>query len=301
MARRKAQSRTPTWNEATERWMLALTAAERSTLTIDGYLDDLDRFSAWYQTAFKDPPELVTVTSAELRDWKKHQLEAKHAPQTINRRLAAVRSFLRWCGEQGWTLDVQVPKSVREVRRGPHWLSVSEERALVRAVVGSGGKRDTAIVLVMLKTGLRVDELVSLTWGDLELSPRKGELVVRRGKGAKQRVVPIHLQARQALAAIRPVRPIRDEPVFHGQRGPLTVRGVQQSLERYGRAIGVDLSPHTLRHTFAKRLVDAGVPLHVVARLMGHESTKTTEIYVTPSQEDLQGYVDRLSGGEDAE
>src|SRR5207248_1143780 len=104
-------------------------------------------------------------------------------------------------------------------------------------------------------------------------------------------------QARAALAKILSGR--KDARVFRGQRGALSKSGVQKICDRLGQAIRVDLSPHVLRHTCAKRLVDAGVPLHVVARILGHANTKTTELYVEPSAEDLQGYIDRLAGGED--
>jgi integrase/recombinase XerC len=75
--------------------------------------------------------------------------------------------------------------------------------------------------------------------------------------------------------------------------------GIQKLIDRYGRKIGLEVSPHVLRHTFAKRLVDAGVPLPIVARLLGHNSIKTTAIYVEPGQEDLAKAVELLPGGGD--
>jgi site-specific recombinase XerD len=294
---RKRHAPAPAWPEAVDQFGAHLANQERSDLTVAAYVDDLARFGAWYQSANQDPPILGTISSEDLRDWKRHQLELSHAPRTINRRLAAVRTFLRWTEGNGWTIELQTPQSVRQVKPGPKWLTPAEERALLRAVRAAGEKRDVALVVVLLRSGLRVAELVALEWRDVSISPRKGELVVRKGKGAKQRTVPLHAAARDALKALDRRRP--GDKVFTGQRGDLTKSGAQKIIARYGRAIGVDLSAHILRHTCAKRLIDAGTPLHVVARILGHESTKTTEGYVTPSEEDLQGFIDRLPGGEE--
>src|SRR5262249_54830514 len=150
----------------------------------------------------------------------------RHAPQTVNRRLAALRSFLAWCEGQGWVVEPQTPKSVRQARPGPQWLSVKEERALYRAVAAAGNKRDVAIVQTLAKAGLRVGELVALEGRDILITPRKGTIVVRKGKGSKQREVPLHAEGRAALQALGPVGPW--ERVFQGQRGPLTKSGVQK-------------------------------------------------------------------------
>jgi integrase/recombinase XerC len=299
MPRRKPRPTAPNWSEAVEQFRAHLIALERSSLTVDAYCDDLARLEAWYRTAFEDTPGLLTLDADELRQWKRHQIDTQHhAPGSVNRRLAAVRSFLRWCETKGWTLEgLIVPKGVRQVRTGPQWLTVKEERALIRAVKGAGDARDCALVITLLGTGLRVAELCNVEGRDIHMSPKKGELTVREGKGAKHRVVPLNVSVRAALSRLPACQPT--ERRFQGQRGPLTRTGAHRIVAGYGKAIGVDLGCHTLRHTHAKRLVDAGVPLHVVARILGHESTKTTEVYVTPSQDDLQAYVDRLSGPPD--
>jgi integrase/recombinase XerC len=292
----------PSWNEACIRFLKSLELAERSPLTLEAYQGDLDAFARWFKDTFKDDPLLATVTSSDLIDWKRYQVEIlRHKPKTVNRRLAAMGAFLRFTEAQGWSIETHLPKYIREHRRGPQWLTINEERALMRAVTTKGNKRNIAVVVTLLKSGLRISELVGLTWGDITMSARKGELLVRRGKGAKQRPVPLHAEARKALQAIKPPKAPRDEPVFHGQRGPLTAHGIQQLMEPLGRAISMDIHPHMLRHTCAKRLVDAGTPLHVVARILGHDNTKTTEIYVEPSQQDLQSFIDRLSGGDDGD
>jgi integrase/recombinase XerC len=295
---RKKHAPAPAWSDAVDQFGEHLTNRDRGELTVAAYKDDLARFGAWYQSVnHDDPPVLGTISVEDLRDWKRHQSGLDHAPRTINRRLAAMRTFLRWTESKGWTFEVETPKSVKQVKPGPKWLEPRDEKALVRAVRGSGDKRDMAVIIVLLNAGLRIAELVAVEWRDATINPRSGNLVVRKGKGSKQRDVPLNAPARAALSALERRRP--GDRAFTGQRGDLTKSGAQKIVARYGRAIGVDLSAHTLRHTCAKRLIDAGTPLHAVARILGHESTKTTEGYVTPSQGDLQGFVDRLSGGED--
>jgi integrase/recombinase XerC len=125
-------------------------------------------------------------------------------------------------------------------------------------------------------------------------------LTVRKGKGRKQRTVPLNAEARAALLALKVAGPKRAPEVLHGQRGALTARGVQAILKRYQAAAKVeDLSPHVLRHTFGKNLADAGTPIQVIADLMGHESLETTRRYVQPGHEDLAAAVERLAVADD--
>ena len=160
-----------------------------------------------------------------------------------------------------------------------------------------GSARDIAAVQLMLQCGLRVAELCALVWADVVISDRRGTLTVRSGKGGKRRTVPMNADARAAVIALGHLREVEGaDAVFAGQRGPLTVRGVQKTLEKYSHGkSGTDgVSPHDLRHSFCKNLVDAGVGLPEVAALAGHESLETTRRYTEPSLKDLERAVDRL-------
>ena len=158
---------------------------------------------------------------------------------------------------------------------------------------------------LLLHTGLRVAELAALRWADLEVRDRSGQLTVRRGKGRKQRTIPLNVEARHALVELRALRDIHGRgrataAVLQGQRGPLTERGIQATLARYAAPARIeDLSPHVLRHTWCKNLADAGVRLEVIAALAGHESLETTRRYVEPGQDDLAAAVERIAGGEE--
>jgi len=150
----------------------------------------------------------------------------------------------------------------------------------------------------MIKTGLRVSELVDLMLGDVELAERAGKVIVREGKGGKYREVPLSKEVRVALEIYLQQREEDgSQRLFLGQRGPLNVPGVQYLVAKYAyQARLPDVTPHTLRHTFGKNLVDAGVSLEQVAALLGHESLDTVMIYTKPSHGDLEKAVRKAAG-----
>jgi site-specific recombinase XerD len=135
---------------------------------------------------------------------------------------------------------------------------------------------------------------------DVELSERKGSVLVRRGKGNKQRSVPLNAEARKAVQDWLEVRPSGSDPFlwisveYEGAEG-LTSRAIQRVLRRYGNDAGLDdLTPHVLRHTFAKNLANSNVGLEKIAALLGHASLNTTRIYVAPDARDLERAVEQL-------
>jgi integrase/recombinase XerC len=145
---------------------------------------------------------------------------------------------------------------------------------------------------------LRVSEVAGLTRDDVTISERKGTIVVR-GKGSKVRTVPLNAEVRQALKNYLNQRPkVTHAALFVGQKGePLGKQGIQYQIKMLAaRAKLEDVSAHTLRHTFAKSLIDVQVSLDQVATLMGHSSLTTTARYTKPSQQDLARAVEKLGG-----
>ncbi len=143
-----------------------------------------------------------------------------------------------------------------------------------------------AIVTTLLNTGVRVDELVRLTWPDVMLQPRSGKAFVKKGKGEKARIVPLNATVRDALLTIRPVA--AEGPMFCGKRGPYTDRGVRNLLTVLGRRADVaNVHPHRFRHDAARRLVEA-VDLPTVAALLGHSRLDTVRIYAQPDESALE-------------
>ncbi len=287
-----------------------LRTQDRPPTTIRSYLSDLRQFAAWFEQTNGEPPTLRTITPTDLREYRQYMLTVQRlAPSTINRRLASLSAYLSW-GEQNGLIEDNPARQVRPVKRqddGPRWLTKREQRKLEReaekAVLAARTEtarrralRDAALVKLMLNTGLRVGEVCALRLDDLALSERKGAVTVRAGKGNKTRTVPLNRLARRALQAWLDVRPEAEtDHVFLGQRGePLTPSALRRRIAELARRAGVQATPHTLRHTFGKRLVDGGVSLEKVAALLGHSSLNTTRLYVLPGKHDLETAVEVL-------
>lgn len=234
------------------------------------------------------------------------------APASANRHLAAIRAYVAWARSQGLlTLDpMEGVHGVAEQEHAPRWLTRAERGKLLRALelAVNGARtpswrrqalRDMAMVALLLEAGLRVGEACALEVADLELGERSGQVLVRAGKGDKRRLVPLNAEARRALREWFAVRGESDSPfLFLGKGGKkLTPSGVERRLREIGRQAGVEVTPHMLRHTFAKSLVEAGVSLEKVAALLGHDSLDTTKVYLTPSIAVLQEAVERLRNG----
>ena len=185
-------------------------------------------------------------------------------------------------------------------KQAPKSLPKREVDRLVRQAERAGGKRDPAVLEVLRHTGVRVGELCALRLGDVVIGERKGTLTVRSGKGGKYRRVPLNADARRALTAYLAVRPAAaDDRLFRGTGGrPLGPQGVADLVAKHARRAGLeDVTPHTLRHTFARRLLDEGASLVDVAALLGHEKLETTAVYTQPHPRDLERAVERLAAG----
>lgn len=144
---------------------------------------------------------------------------------------------------------------------------------------------------------MRAGELAALLLSDLTVGERSGLVHVRRGKGNKSRRVPLNAEARAAIREYLKVRPSsEDQSLLVGQRGePLSAHAIYDVVVKYGRKAGLDdVTPHTLRHSFARALIATGTPLSDVADLLGHSSLDTTRIYTKASETDLAAVVARL-------
>ena len=115
-------------------------------------------FTAWYQQTFQERPDLKALAPAELREWKAHlRDDRKLEPRTVNRKLAALRSLLRWAEGKGLAPEIVTPKSLRQVKPPPRWLDKRQQRALIRAAERSGRPRDAHLITLLLHTGLRLE------------------------------------------------------------------------------------------------------------------------------------------------
>jgi site-specific recombinase XerD len=283
-----------------EAFLEDLRRQDAAPATVRSYASDLRAFVRWFPTAVGEPFAARAVTPTDIRDYKAHlrTVEQKQAA-TINRRLAALRRFFGWAKGAGTIteLPTEAVKGVPAAPRTPKSLPKRDVDRLLRAAERDGNPRNLAIVQLLRHTGLRVGELCQLRLGDVAISARKGQLLVRGGKGNKDRTVPLNADARLALTAYLTIRPtVATDHLFIGQRGdPLQPEAIQLIVKKYAQRAGLtDVTPHTLRHSFAKHVLDEGSDLATVQRLLGHERLETTAIYTHPMARDLEEAVRRL-------
>ncbi len=285
---------------------------DKSPKTVDGYIRDMTLFATWFRQSNGEELTPQSMTKIDARQYRQHLLLVEKAkPATINRKLAALRAYSDWAkasGQVEYSL-VNGIKNVEEQAQAPKWLSKKEQERLLREMdkeVNSAktpiGKkqaiRDRAIVLLLINTGLRVSELCALEQSDIIIKERSGELRVRHGKGSKARTIPMNKDARKALDEWAEERPqVKSQGLFISKtEDAITARVIQRMIEEMGRRANVEATPHTLRHSFAKNLIDSGVSLEKVAMLLGHSKLDTTLVYTTPGKADLEKAVEGLSG-----
>jgi len=277
----------------------------KSTHTIRAYSHDLTSFARWWEQTTGQAFNPQAVDSPDIQEYRGY-LQRQHSTATVNRRLKGLRSFFRWAEREQLVSDSPFDilekifiKDEQQQELAPLWLHPKEQRRLLRAAREAGNVRDLAILQTFLGTGLRISELAALEVADLEISERKGALRIRAGKGIKARKLPLDNRTRQALWTYLEQRAEEgSDHLFLGQRGPLKVRAINYVVAKYAYQARLEkpCTAHTLRHSFAKNLVDAGTPLDLVARLLGHKSLETTKIYTQPSEQDLERAVRRAAG-----
>src|SRR4051794_36085713 len=268
--------------------------------TLEAYRSDLLQFGAWLAERDADA---TTAQHATLTSWL-DELAAGHdgrppvAPATLQRKAACLRSFYRHLRREGVvehdpTADLRSPK---KSQRLPHVLTRDEVARLLASPRGSDPQavRDRALLELMYACGLRASEAIGLLLRDVDLD---AGLLRARGKGSKERIVPVGREAtapappwlqrgRPALVGLSP------EPhLFVNQRGAgLTRQGLYKIVQRHARASGLDgkMSPHTLRHTFATHLLAGGCDLRSLQEMLGHADIATTQIYTHLSADRLK-------------
>jgi integrase/recombinase XerC len=275
----------------------------KSANTVKAYAYDVAAFASWFEQTTGDEFGPGIVDPREITDYRGHLLQRGSSPATINRRLVALRRYFLWAKKQGMISNTpfEMLERVRVKEQkdvAPRWLTRNDQLALLRAVRQGGKARDLAIIQMMLDAGLRISEVAGLNMSDIELNDRSGWVYVRTGKGMKPRSIPLSVHIRKALQAYLTIRrDVDEDSLFLGQRGPLSEWGIHAIVKKYAyQARQEDVTAHTLRHSFAKNLVDAGTPLDQVAILLGHESLDTTQIYTRPGERDLVRAVRQAAG-----
>jgi site-specific recombinase XerD len=261
--------------ETIERYRRSLKRKNFSAHTVKNYVHRMHMFALWLRVP------LEKTTRREIGAYVDHLLEKKLSPKTITCHLQTIRLFFDYLvDEEGMALENPVRKiSIRLPKPLPRHLKDGEVEKFLSVVKDP---RDRAMFLLMLRCGLRVEEVARLTAGAVDY--RKRQVFVFNGKGAKGRVVYLSDDARLALEAYLQKRSSKKKEMFLVQKGPLTgapisVRGIQQRIEHYARKSGLPVSCHRLRHTFATQLLNADADLATIQDLLGHEHITTTQRY----------------------
>ena len=254
------------------------------------YTNDLVLFFKW---AKKPPPQ---ITLRDVDAYIEHcQTTLGHAVGTINKKLTSIRSFYRFLDLES---DDAPPNPVLPkrhfIRQGRQLPRDVEDAQIEQLFAVIDDPRDRAMFLLMLRCGLRVGEVRKLSMGHLYLQPSQGSLprLLLHGKRNKERFVYLSAEALDALLAwldIRPTIPPQDDAVFLNRYGGrLTVTGIQLRLGRHCRRAGVWITCHQLRHVFGRHLVEAGMPVTSIQKLLGHVRLRTTQVYLHVSDPQLQ-------------
>lgn len=283
--------------------------------TLRNYLSDLWQFFAFVEK----PPGRSEQRSIEVEAIDHHRIQAflsllyrEHKKSSIGRKLSAIKSFFRFLLREGLvthdpTLHIGSPKQEHPL---PTHLTVDDMFRLLEAPPADTptGLRDRAILEVLYSCGVRVSELAGLNWEDIEPTL---EVVRVKGKGNKERIVPIGRKALDALALYRTQISLlvtskngdvtafsssSTAPIFLNSRGGrLTVRSIARIVGSCAHACGIALqtSPHALRHSFATHLLDAGADLRAIQELLGHSSLSTTQRYTHVNLDRLMQVYDK--------
>lgn len=255
--------------------------------TAKDYVSDLRQFAAACPKPWRE------VSLHDIDDFVDQQRQAGLSSATVRRRVATLKAFFDFLAEESddlsWPNPVRFKRhSGKAAKRLPRDLS-NEQVARLWAQIDS--VRDRAWFALMLRAGLRVGEVVSLKVTDLLTPPGLDQPARLRvlGKGQKERLVLLTADAYAVLQEWLRERPDREaETLFLNQRGqPLSSNGIEWLLKQYGQAIDLPVTPHQLRHTFARQLTEEGMPLPSLSKLLGHSQISTTQIYTAGADPEL--------------
>lgn len=282
----------PAMADALARWLQIESAThDRSAHTITAYRNDLVAFLMFlggYHGTPATPKSLSTLRQSDMRAFAAAERARGLGARSLARRLSAVRGFLRWLADR-YGYDVSAALSSRSpkyTRSLPRPLAPDQAQEVIAAVSDGHdtpwiGARDAAVLTLLYGCGLRISEALALNGESWPM----GETLIVRGKGGKERQLPVLPVARQAIADYLchcPYAPTMGKALFRGVRGGrLGADAIESAMRRARQALGLPetATPHALRHSFATHLLAAGGDLRTIQELLGHASLSTTQIY----------------------
>lgn len=274
--------------------------------TVKAYNSDLVQLEQFLQQQLgRKQLSVRELNRLSIRHYLSTLHRKKYNSHSIMRKLTAIRSFCRYLCRQGLLPSNPATGLIpaRGQKRLPSFLEVTQAARVMdlpdrKKVIGL---RDLAILELLYGTGIRLMELVGLNLTDVDLV---GEVIKVRGKGKKERILPLGRKAQQALESyldrrselsVKGRRPSRTAVFLNYQGGRISARSVRRMVTGYLRQVSEKshLSPHLLRHTFATHMLDAGADLRAVKELLGHASLSSTQIYTHVTVEKLRRIYDQ--------
>lgn len=282
---------------------LAYLSIERSCSpqTISTYSKELLKFASFLTN--KNPNSITTST---LREYFFFTKESRKLSQTsISKVISIIKSFFNYLEEEeiiskNPSRKIRVPKKINKI---PKVISKTEFDILIKSIdfsplrCSKNRVRDKLIISILFYTGIRRAELLNLDWNDLNLE--KNTLLIRSGKGNKDRIIPVHKSLIPLIDAYLTLRlPLKNNALFIGEASRrLSIISFRNILKMYLRLSGLakkGYSAHSFRHSFATHLIESGADLFKVQRLLGHQSLDTTKIYINFNSSQMAEAIDKL-------
>lgn len=269
--------------------------------TVDAYYRDIKRFTNFFR--LKSPEDLSFITRNDINNYLSDFRKEKLLASSQARHLVSIKMFFRFLVnesliEKNPTENIESPSLTRRL---PETLSFEDVEKLLKEPDTSYplGLRDSAMIELLYATGVRVSELISLTINDINLEVG---YIISMGKGFKQRIIPLgeeaSLRLKNYLETSRPLL-IKGKDInelFVNRRGyKMTRQGFWKIIKKYAKAAGIakEVSPHSLRHSFATHLLEGGADLRSVQKMLGHADISTTQIYTHIIKERLRIIYDK--------
>ena len=263
--------------------------------TIEAYRSDILMFLEYCQH-----PDFDNITRMSINAYIRHLRENGYSPTSVIRKIASLRGFFKWlCANEMCKIDPTITIERPKIpQRLPKVMTISEIEAILRENLT---KTEKVIVELLSGCGLRVSELINLRIGNFDLSAK---YLTAFGKGSKERIVPLGKMAIFALKEYLPVREfiikkyrLDTRYLLLSDKGKnLTRQDIYVFIHEQGKKVHKNISPHTLRHSYATHLLENGADLRVVQELLGHSDVATTQLYTHISKKRLKDVYFAING-----
>lgn len=251
--------------------------------TISAYITDIQKFFDWHKGQGED--DISKIIMQDLVDYRDYLIENNCSVNTVNRKIIAMNKFIDYLYNTD-VLQRSIKAKIIKKNAPDEFKGLTEEdfKRLRREIHRNGTLRDILIFELLAHTGIRVSELVGLTLEDITIRDRESYISII-GKGNKSRKISLKPEVRNLIKEYLKKRPLTKEKyLFQSQRGSLTRTAVFRILKGYGKRKGIDVNPHSLRHTLARKLLESN-EITTVQKILGHSCIETVRLYTQQTQE----------------